>query len=113
MDLKTFVSETLQQIIEGVREAQEKNQKGQSPQGQGAAINPGSKYGEGATGHRTPPRTIDFDVAVAVTEGSESREKDSLGVASYVADNGERSASNSNSTVSRVKFSIPVNLPST
>lgn len=98
MDLKTFVAETLQQIIDGVREAQE-NQKGGSPEGKGAAINPGSKFQTSETGHTTPPRPIEFDVAVTVTEGSEKKGKGSLGVANYVGIGGEKSASNSNSTV--------------
>ena len=103
MDLMTFVAETLRQIVKGVSTAQ------QHDDCKLARINSLTPFG--CTGKTPEAERIEFDVAVIVTEGSESREKDSLGVASYVANGGEKSASNSNSSVSRVKFGVPVILP--
>lgn len=114
MDLKEFVSETLKQIFDGVTTAQE------SVKSLGGKINPDVfctnvdrvttpmlKVREG--GGR-PVSQIVFDVALTITDTSGKAGKAGLvvwGVGAGV----EGSSQTTNSTVSRVKFSVNVELP--
>ena len=95
-------STTLAQLIQGVRDAQT------SIKGHGGRIVP---YGVGqssATGATV--QNIEFDVAVTVTEGSEK--KGGLGVSiASLSLGGTAQASSTNSSISRIKFSIPVAWP--
>lgn len=105
MELKKFVSESLTQIIDGVKDAQEKTEKS------GARINPKftpkvpevMKYQ-----HRI--KEIDFDVAVTVQE--ESGIKSGAGVAFGPVVIGTRAdAKSSDGSLSRIKFTVPVIYP--
>jgi len=101
MNLQEFIKETLLQVINGVIEAQ--NTLGQT----NGAINPFTR------GQPIKPTYkglevgyIDFDVAVTVTEGS--------GVAgglSVMGIGAKGDLSSSTSSVSRIKFTVPVALP--
>jgi hypothetical protein len=94
MDLKDFVSETLKQIIDGVKDAQ------QTANTKGAVIVP---YSQGA-------EKIEFDVAVTAVEGTETAGKAGISVWSIGAGVSGKSES-STSTVSRIRFSVAVELP--
>ncbi len=94
MNIQQFVSETLKQVIDGVQEAQ------QHAKGKEAAVAPYHNY----------QNEVVFDIAVTVTEGKETGGKAGLtvwGVGAGVSGKSESSSS----TVSRIKFSVAVDLP--
>ena len=110
MELKTFVAETISQIVEGVAEAQERCK------GRGALVNPrvAGNYvqrdelwaGDGSA----PAQFVEFDVALTATEGTGT--KGGIGVivgAFTLGSSGQSQAERSAS--SRVKFSVPLVLP--
>ncbi|MBM3090267.1 hypothetical protein GFB56_05495 [Ensifer sp. T173] len=102
MDLKTFVTESLTQILDGVREAQKR--PGGENVGADGYINPtsGNLMPGGTSGFFT---LVDFDVSV-VAEAKEGGT--SVRVASAeMSDGSSRSLQNA----SRVKFSVHVRLP--
>ncbi len=93
MDIETFVSETLRQIVKGVQTAQEHDDCKQ------ARVNPAARM-----------KTIEFDVAVMVTEGNEK--KAGIGVfTGAFGVGGQANTNTANSSVSRIRFSVPVILP--
>jgi len=94
MDVKEFISETLKQIMDGVVDAQEHTK------GKNAIIAPYYDY----------RKTVSFDVAVTVVEGKETTGKAGISVWSIGAGVGGKTESSS-STVSRIRFEIPVELP--
>ena len=100
MDLKTFVAETLKQIVDGVREAQSKEG--------GDAINAEAAPSSGSLlltrgGMFT---RVDFDVAVsAETEGGG---KGGIKVFSVGVEAG---AAHKTGYANRITFSVPVRLP--
>jgi len=72
MDLETFVAETIEQIVKGVKTAQ------QSKDCDGASVNPKGYVKSLASGQRQragdpKPRENEFDVALMVVEGSEKK----------------------------------------
>jgi len=111
MELRDFVSETLTQIVEGVTSAQSKaNQSG-------AKINPhlrtsfeqAGKLGFLQTGEGFA-QIVQFDVALTVTEGTGT--KGGIGVFAGAINLGSSGQSQTeSSSVSRVKFSVPLSLP--
>jgi hypothetical protein len=111
MDLQTFVSRTLIAIIEGVKEAQEKY-----PAGSGsAAINHVDRSGTEA---ELPydATAVSFDVAVTSESEStkNSQKKGGLNIKVVDASLGASNATRErNEAISRVAFSVPVNLPVT
>jgi len=116
IDLKSFISSSLQQIMEGCRQAQD-NLHDRSH----ARICPrvDQTFSEGAQGVKDVigqtetfrlVHAIDFDVAVTVTD--EKDEKYGIGViAAFVSAGAGEQVSQTNSAVSRIKFSIPVCYP--
>ena len=97
MRLQEFVSETLREIITGVREAQE------YAKDNNVTINAGPGIG-------APIKEVEFDVAVTSTEGSEAH----AGTGIFVAGLGlgaKGKLDSSNSSVTRIKFSVPVCFP--
>ncbi|WP_157273679.1 hypothetical protein [Thiobacillus denitrificans] len=111
MDLKDFVSETLQQIVEGVKAAQD------SVQQSGASINPNllgdykehAKHGLLLSGTGKVAQLVQFDVALEVKEDTGT--KGGIGVVAGVFALGSQGQSNTeNSSLSRVKFCIPLSL---
>jgi hypothetical protein len=102
MDLETFIAETLRQIVKGVKTAQ------QHDDCKGAYINAvqlrPSAFTEGV-------REIEFDVALTVSEEKEKQGKANIGIASYFGAGGQASSTAANTSVSRIKFSVPVFLP--
>ena len=107
MDLKTFISESLKQIAQGIQEAQSSDT--------GAWICPSvidkEKPQARAPNHHYPHvQEIDFDIAVTVTEDARKEGSARLSVMS-VKIGGTLEKASVNSTVSRVRFSLPVRWP--
>jgi len=105
MELKDFVSQTLQEIIGGIKDAQ-------SNVVQGGTINPsdirGGVQSHGLNGN--PIQNIEFDIAVTVIEGKET--KGGIGVFVGAVGLGTQGKSEaSNTSYSRIKFCIPVTFP--
>jgi hypothetical protein len=104
VDLQVFVSEALKQLIAAVKTAQE------SARQLGGRVVPDGVDGERKARSGQAITDVEFDVAVTVAEGSEK--KGGLGVAiAALAIGGTAQASTTNSTVSRIKFRIPVAWP--
>lgn len=114
MDLKEFVAETLKQIFDGVTGAQE------VAQSKGGQINPqvqcpnvdrvSTPYLTVRGSLQTLVTNIDFDVALTITDTAGATGKAGLvvwGIGAGV----EGKTQTTNSTVSRVKFSVAVALP--
>ncbi len=93
MDLKTFVSESLSQIIQGIEAAQSSNENAQ--------VNPAD-----VVGYQQKVVQIEFDVAVTVEKVAEA--KGGITVFSLGA-SGE--SKKSDSTTHHLRFSVPVRLP--
>ena len=94
MDIKEFVAETLSQIVDGVVDAQQRTSEKK------AAIVPYNKYDQ----------KVCFDVAVTVVENKETTGKAGITVWSIGGGVSGKSET-SRSTVSRIKFEIPIDLP--
>ena len=112
MDLKDFVSETLVQIATGVKDAQAKVKE------LGGTVNPSlncghevaSKLGFLYTRDSAMAPVVQFDVALTVTEGTGT--KGGIGVFAGAVNLGSSGQSNNEqSSVSHVKFSVPLTLP--
>lgn len=111
MKLEEFISETINQIISGIRKTHEYAKE------QGAIVNPKIKHKrisfatkETKIEARSPIHTIEFDVAITTTEGKET--KGGIGV--FVGPIGagtQGKSDSSNSSISRIKFSVPVIFP--
>jgi hypothetical protein len=112
MNLKEFVSETLQQIVQGVAHAQSQ------VEGDGE-VNPHfwmAQRGDAAklkileSNRGKWIHLVDFDVAVTVGESTETKGGIGLVVGPVVL--GSRGQSNAeNSSVSRIKFQVPIAYP--
>ena len=111
MKLREFVSETLKEIIAGVKEAQK------YAESERAWVSPRLQTSGGKTsvryvvyGTACPIEQIEFDVAVTSTEGAATE----AGVGVFVAAIGlgaKGKSDASNSSVSRIRFSVPLGLP--
>jgi len=109
MNLKEFVAETLKQITQGVKEAQ-------AEVAEGAVVNPkiwmaqrseaaNMKILESNGGQWI--HLVDFDVAISVDKSTET--KGGLGLFVGPVALGSQGQSNSeNSSVSRIKFQVPI-----
>jgi len=109
MELKDFVSETLKHVMEGVKIAQEKAAE------MGGVINPKGilnsdpKATRGPFGE--PVQYIDFDVVVSTSDLDKA--KGGLGI--FVGEIGigvKGEVEEQNTAVNRIRFSVPVYLPS-
>ena len=111
MDLKEFVTLTLEQIIGGVKDAQ------LHTKGHGASINPHFMGGVDVAAKQGLLMTssgaaqlVHFDVALTAAEGQGT--KGGIGVAGGLINIGAAGHSQQeNSTVSRVSFSVLLTLP--
>lgn len=113
MELKDFISNALTQIVEGVQEAQGKVTV------LGAEINPSvmggidyvAKHGGGMeTRNGNYAQIVEFDVAVTASEGKGTT--GGIGIVAGVINLGSSGQSTSeNTSVSRLKFKVPVALP--
>lgn len=112
MDLQEFVTQTLTQIVEGVRESQIRTKD------LGAKVNPHlnsphsemGKQGFLHAGGGQVAQVVQFNVALSVIEGTGT--KAGIGIfaaAISLGASGESKAESS--SISRVKFSVPLSLP--
>lgn len=110
MELKEFVRETLLQITQGVKEAQEATSE------YGAVINP-SAYAHDSDydyavikNKKLPVQNVEFEVALTATTGEGS--KSGIGVAfGAFAIGGNKSTEENNVSVTNIKFTIPAVFP--
>ena len=114
MELREFVSETLKELIDGITSAQEyAAQKGASinPQGMTHVGELGLVVVENTNQRQYPMlQTLEFDVAITVMEGTDA--KAGIGVfAGAIGVGTQARMQDSNMTVSRVRFSVPVLFP--
>lgn len=111
MDLKEFVTQTLTQIIEGVRGAQIYGKDLSAEVNPELLTTPEQAGKQGFLGTRDQyVPIVQFDVALTVTEGTGT--KGGIGVFAGAISLGSLGQSqNESSSVSRVKFSIPIRLP--
>lgn len=109
MQLKDFVSQTLKEIVEGVIEAQKTtsvNEGHINPEIDRSSVDPTMRIA--ANGRLI--ESVEFDVAVTVDEGTGT--KGGIGIfigALALGSQGE--SSNKNSSINRVKFTVPILLP--
>ena len=111
MDLKDFVRETLSQIFEGVRDAQ------QAAQESGGFVNPylltlhrEFTIGEMPKGAGERVSLVEFDVALTITEKKGSA--GGLGViAGPIALGSKGQSHHDEGSITRVSFSVPIQLP--
>lgn len=99
MELKTFIADTLVQIVEGVSDAADRL-SGQD----NAYVNPLVL----AQGH-TDPKPVEFDVAVTVQDKMAGGGKAGLKVMAIEVGGG--GMEKSTEAVSRIRFAVPVSLP--
>jgi len=104
MDLKEFITETIVQIQEGVQDAIERRS---SISDAGGAINPVFLTPETYAYGDKLRQMVEFDVAITVSDRTTGEGKAGLKVWSLEIGGGA-SKSAEQSTVSRIKFSIPV-----
>jgi len=104
MDLETFIAETLRQLIAGVKKAQE------STQVLGGNINPDVPWPTFSALAANEIQKVEFDVAVTATEGSEKKAGIGVVMAMFGA-GGHASSNTTNTSVSRIRFTVPVILP--
>ena len=119
MNLETFISESLTQIARGVEKAASNLHDSNAivnPRNVKPIPNDSSIYGglveddSGRPSYLRLIETIDFDVAVTVTEGKET--KGGIGILVGSVGLGSQGKSDSgHSAVSRLKFRIPFVLP--
>ena len=112
MELKQFVKEALTQITEGVKEAQETIRES------GGYLNPAVRISSApAQSHVSSLSdgqniyTVDFDIAISVAENTGTKADGKLTVASILNLGAGVSSSESNSTLSKIAFKVPLALP--
>ncbi len=111
MELKDFVSETLRQVLGGIKEAQSfASEHGGKIMPERIAFRTDQGLQLWDKNDGTPIHMIEFDVAVTTTEGTAT--KGGIGVFVGAIGLGSQGQSNaSNQSVSRIKFSVPVQYP--
>ncbi|HAB18233.1 MAG TPA: hypothetical protein PLX89_07725 [Verrucomicrobiota bacterium] len=111
MELQTFIEESLKQIVAAVANAARATQE------HGARMNPAQpqwQYGHGLYFDKTTGAVlsnVEFDVAVTATDGTKTKGGIGVALASVVLGSQGESAK-SNQQVSRIKFNVPIVLPS-
>lgn len=113
MELKDFISETIQQISLGVKDAMEKCQE------MDVIVNPDITIGSDGDYYvpenknvamQRRVQVIDMDISVVVTASTESNIGGKIGI-SMLGVSGTSKEMDNTSNTNRVKFSIPVCLP--
>ena len=114
MELQYFVTETIKALMQGVENAKETATRlgGRVNPVRSSGTNDADQFGIEYEGDpkRRPLTMIDFDIAVTASEQKEKETGGSIKVWSLSL-GGKRSGSDSNQTVSRIKFLIGVVLP--
>jgi len=102
MELQEFITETLIQIVNGVKAAQ--NLVKDST----AIIAPHGYLG--GVQYRREMQSIEFDVAITTTDTTEAKAGAGVFVAG-ISLGGQARGEASNQTLSRIKFKVPIYLP--
>ena len=99
MDLKEFVSQTIIQIIDGIKLAQEEYPENACP--------------EMVKFHTQSPviNQVDFDVAIYASDDKETGAKAGIKVMSFISASGESKSNSSTGSSSRIKFQVPIRYP--
>jgi hypothetical protein len=111
MDLRTFVAESLVQIVQGVVDSAERISA------MGGAVSPAfdgarSEAVLGKTpGAGKPVYLVDFDIAVTVSAGRSAESAERLTVAGVGSQQANTADSSDEQTASRLRFKVPVQLP--
>lgn len=112
MDLREFVSMSLTQIVQGVADSASAISE------LGGAVSPafssGAKQehiGVSRDGTNTLVYAVDFDVALVASTNVGGEAGAKLQIASFVNIGGKASASDKQESTSRVRFSVPLQLP--
>jgi len=106
MTLQEFVTETLLQITRGVAEAQ----KGNSNIAPNVEVRPGNSDALLVAGRMSfVAFPVEFDVAVTVTDKTAAEAKGAIAIVQVFSAGGGKSTTLEHSSVSRIKFSVPVN----
>src|SRR5262245_48357211 len=103
MDLKTFVAETLQQICDGIKEAQSK-EGGGAINAEGTSMSGGHVIDAGSHGVFT---RVDFDVAISAESAGGAKGGVKVWGVGDIEGGAERKTGHAN----RIAFSVPVRLP--
>lgn len=119
MELKTFIRDAIVSIVEGVREAQESVVNSQPEHPSSAMVVPFQhEHGKGGQ-HLTDSiyhrliQMVEFDVAVTAQSGTEGGVRGGIKIFGGVLQlGGEKKESSGQTAVSRLRFSVPVVLPS-
>ena len=111
MELKSFVEESINQIVEGLAAA------GKSSSTHGAVINPRQptwRYGEGLYFDKNTGSVltnVEFDIAVTASEGISTKGGIGVAIASVMLGS-QGESRQKNEHASRIKFNVPVVFPS-
>lgn len=100
MELKEFVKQSLIEICEGIKEAQ-----------QYIAENKVAAYVNHPNYASTRPGSVEFDIAVTVVSSDKNDASGKLTIVGVFKAGGGIESSTENSSVSRLKFDIPVRYP--
>lgn len=117
MELKEFIKESLSQIIDAVKETQEKYKDTNvviCPDNiqevkSGLYILDENEYDNYSS--RSKVQNIDMDIAISVTE--KEGNKSGLGIAKIINAGISSENAQRNESISKIKFSIPIVLPTT
>ena len=111
MDLKEFVTETIIQIVSGVAEAQSQSEAFGAKVGPRLTGSSAHKVQQGVlSSEGGNAQMVQFDVALTAKEGTGT--KGGIGIVAGAINLGSTGQSNEeNSSISRVKFSVPISLP--
>lgn len=117
MELKEFIKESLSQIIDAVKETQEKYKDTNvviCPDNiqevkSGLYILDENEYDNYSS--RSKVQNIDMDIAISVTE--KEGNKSGLGIAKIINAGISSENAQQNESISKIKFSIPIVLPTT
>jgi hypothetical protein len=107
MELKDFVAETLLAIQEGVADAIRRSDENSTV----GRINPVWQSANEKIDWKEYVQPVEFDVAVTTTDKSAASGKGAVKVLSIAELGADGSKSREQSTVSRIKFSIPISAP--
>lgn len=108
MELKDFITETLVQMMEGVKNAQKKAEEF------GAIVNPESLGGDSyiEVGNNQVARIQEIEFEVALTETSETGTHKGIGVAfSGIGAKGNKDKNEQNISYNKIRFNVPIALP--
>ncbi len=112
MELKDFVKETLTNIVTGITESQkfmkENNYNGEiCPIISSEWVKSGYVFSEGGK----PIQSVEFDVAVTISEKKDTKGKIGI-IISSIGLGAEKNKEKSSDQNSRIRFSIPITYPS-